>query len=70
MAVDEPGGTREILEEVSGAKLVESRAPEALALAIERVLADGARSRPFVPERFHPERVVSSYVELFERLGA
>jgi glycosyltransferase involved in cell wall biosynthesis len=70
VAVDEPGGTREILQDLPGAELVESRAPDALALAIERVLADGVRPRPTLPERFHPERVVTAYVELFEKLGA
>jgi glycosyltransferase involved in cell wall biosynthesis len=70
VAVDEPGGTREVLAEIPGSELVVSRSPEALARGIERVLADPGRPRPVLPQRFDPGRVVSAYIELFERLGA
>ncbi len=69
VVVDEPGGTREILEGVSGARRV-GGTPGELATAITQTLADGAPSTvPTLPERFHPERVAAAYATLFERVG-
>jgi glycosyltransferase involved in cell wall biosynthesis len=70
VAVDEPGGTRETLEEVPGALLVRGRSSEALAAAIERVLAEGPVAPPVLPERFQPDRIVAAYLELFETLAS
>jgi glycosyltransferase involved in cell wall biosynthesis len=69
VAVDEPGGTREIIEGLPGATLVSSGAPSDLAAAIERVLSGERPERPFLPESFRADRVVRDYVEFFERLA-
>jgi glycosyltransferase involved in cell wall biosynthesis len=70
VAVEEPGGTREILEEARGAVLVRGRLPEDLAAAIGRVLGGSPGESPLLPERFQPERVVAAYLELFETLAS
>ncbi len=70
VAVDEPGGTREILEEASGGLLVGGGSPEDLAAGIGRVLAGGPLEPPVLPERFQPERITAAYFELFERLAS
>ena len=71
VAVDEPGGTREVLDGVRGACRVPTGAPEELATAIVRTLTTGVRSvAPTLPERFRPDRVAAAYVQLFERLTA
>jgi glycosyltransferase involved in cell wall biosynthesis len=67
VAVEEPGGTREILTEATGGILVPTAEPEALASAIENALTREAEHST-LPERYRPERVVGAYVELFEEL--
>jgi glycosyltransferase involved in cell wall biosynthesis len=68
VALDEPGGTREIVDEATGAVCVPTGAPRALADAIERALTQEKGNRSTLPDRYRPKRVITAYVRLFESL--
>jgi glycosyltransferase involved in cell wall biosynthesis len=68
------GGAREIIENEKTGILVPSRAPDQLALALERVLGDAAlraalgdRARRAVNARFSIERMIEKTQNLYER---
>ncbi len=69
IALDEPGGTQEIVDGAGGALLLRDRSPTALGRAIVRVLREGPAGEPSLPEEYTPERVVAAYVELLTRLS-
>jgi glycosyltransferase involved in cell wall biosynthesis len=70
VAVDEPGGTAEVLNGVPGTRRV-GVSPDQLATGITQTLMAGTRTpTPGLPERFRPERVAATYADLFERVAA
>jgi glycosyltransferase involved in cell wall biosynthesis len=70
VAVDEPGGTAEVLNGVPGTRRV-GASPDQLATGITQTLMAGTRTpAPGLPERFRPERVAATYADLFERVAA
>ncbi len=67
-AFDCPGGTREILDGLSGTVLVPDGDIEALAAAIER-LARGSE-QPSLPERYRMEVAIQSYADALAEFAA
>jgi glycosyltransferase involved in cell wall biosynthesis len=71
------GGTPEVVVDQVTGLLVPPRAPEALASAVARLMADpedraaqGASGRARVVQSFHIDTMVHRYMEIYRRLGA
>jgi glycosyltransferase involved in cell wall biosynthesis len=63
VASDCPSGPRELLQGVTGTRLVPVGDPAALARGIEELLDAGARPRPEL-DRFHYRRAAGDYLAL------